>query len=284
MCPASRFQTTAIIGLGLIGGSLGAALRGAGTFVRGYDADVSSATIAERRGLVDSIAPDIEGAVAGADAIILCIPIGAILDLLPRIDALAPPSTLILDTGSVKRPVVRAMSRLPGASRALGGHPLAGKETSGPEGAESAIFHGRCFILTPTDATEPVTLERAGAFVRAIGSRPVIMPAEKHDRTVARTSHLPQILATILAAELRQGDEDCAGPGLRDMIRLAASDPALWRDILLVNADSIVAAAEAYTKRLGALVRAIEEEDSATIEEHLLNGREAARRVRELAA
>lgn len=277
-------ERATVVGLGLIGGSLGAALRDAGVRVRGFDVDPSASSTAERRGLIDERSDDLGAAVAGADAVVLCTPVSATLELLPNVDRLTPLSAIILDAGSVKVPVVERLETLPGAARAVGGHPLAGKETSGPEAAEPGLFRGRSFILAPSSRTTSPTLRRASELVSILGAIPRVMPANTHDAVLARTSHLPQLLATVLALDVREDDRPYIGPGLRDMTRLAGSDPVMWRDILLFNSANVVDEANIYIARLQEIVAAVQAGDAQQVEHVLAAGQRAGRALRGAAA
>jgi prephenate dehydrogenase len=232
----------AVIGLGLIGASLAGALRSQGYAVRGLDSDTVSMETALARGLVDDVSTELTAVLHGAELIVLAIPVLSIIEILPRIDALSSSNAVIMDVGSVKTPVVDAMAALPGAARIIGGHPIAGKERAGPAAADISLFRGRSFALVPNDATSTVTLRAMEDMVREIGGVPVVLSALEHDRMIARTSHLPQVLAMALALSLDPRDETLAGPGLRDMTRLAASGSSMWNDILVSNADNISAA------------------------------------------
>jgi prephenate dehydrogenase len=235
-------REVAVIGLGLIGASLGGALRAQGYVVRGTDEDDAAMQTALDRGLVDDVSDDLTAILAEATLVILAIPVLSIIEVLPEIDALSPRDAVIADVGSVKGPVIDAMKRLSGASRMIGGHPIAGKEQSGPAVADVMLFQERSFALVPSDSTSASTLQAAQTMVREIGGVPIILSALEHDHIIARTSHLPQLLAMALALSLEPRDESLAGPGLRDMTRLAASGANMWKDILLSNADNISAA------------------------------------------
>lgn len=253
-----------IAGLGLIGGSLGAALRRAGHLVVGHDIAPGRRQRALDLGLVDAVMPVGDMAAAG-DVVILATPLHHIAALLPIVDAASPAETVIMDTGSAKEAVVTAMEALPGAARMVGGHPLAGSERSGPDAADRLLFQGRPFVLTPTYATSPVALATVQALASQVGARPLLMDPVEHDRIVAGTSHLPQILSSLLARCVPP-HPDLAGPGYRDMTRLAASDPVLWRDVLLANAPQIAAVGRRYRDELDALLAAIDRGDPADIE------------------
>jgi prephenate dehydrogenase len=270
----------AIVGLGLIGASLGGALQRAGSLVRGFEAAPDRARTALERNLVDEVAPTLGAALVDAETIILAIPVLSIVDLLPEVDRLAPDDAMIMDTGSVKARVVEVMASLPGAQRCVGGHPLAGKADSGPAAADAAMFMGSPFVLTPSSRTGSATLARARSLVCAAGGVPIVLAAEAHDRAVARSSHLPQLAATALAITLEVGDTSLAGPGLRDMTRLAGSDPIMWRDIFLANRQNVARAAREYLERLERLTRLVEAGDSQGLESAMLQGRTAYSHIR----
>ncbi len=252
------FDAVAIVGVGLIGGSFGLALRRAG--FTGQILGVSSAAALEAalaRGAIDEGLP-LEEAAPQADLVYLAQPIRRILETLPRLDALLKPGALVTDAGSTKTRIVEA-GRAIRRGQFLGGHPMAGKERRGAAEAEAGLFSGRTYVLTPSD---PAKLESAAAreFLRwllAIGAVPVILGAAEHDRIVAHTSHLPQLLSTALAATLAQrlADQELAiaGPGLADMTRLAASPYDIWGDILDTNRGAIEAALDALIAELGSL-------------------------------
>lgn len=268
-------RRVAIVGLGLIGSSLGGALRRSGANVQGYDPDAVSREIAARRGYVAAAHDDLPSCLRDAQVVIVAAPVPAILELLATVDAAAPEAVL-LDTGSVKVPVVTAMEALPGAKRAIGGHPLAGKERSGPESADPELFRNRPFVLTPHAHTSGRTLDVARRLVEEIGARAVVASAEEHDTIIARTSHLPQVLATALAREIAPGDGRFAGPALYDMTRLALSDSALWTDILLANGGNLVPRIRRLAASLEEIARWVEGGEAAALSDVLRTGRERA--------
>jgi|SRR5579871_5810700 len=248
-------QTVAIVGVGLIGGSFALALKKAG--FSGRILGVSSpATIqaALAQGAIDEGLP-LAGAAARADLIYLAQPIGRILDTLRKIDDLVRPGTLITDAGSTKVAIMAAARLHLRRAHFLGGHPMAGKEKRGVAEADADLFRGRTYVLTPE---APQMLETSAAaelqeWIRRMGAIPVVLNAADHDRIVAFTSHLPQLVATALAATVaeRAGDNlSVAGPGLRDSTRLALSSFELWRDILATNSGPIEQALAAYIAKL----------------------------------
>lgn len=265
-------QRIAVIGLGLIGGSVGAALQHQGRIICGFDATPGRAELARSLQLITEAAPSLEAAVEETAVVILATPITAIIKLLPAVDEAAPEDALIMDTGSVKVPVLQAMAELPGASRAIGGHPLAGSQRSGPQAANSSLFQSTNFVLTPSAVTTAETEQRAQDLVRVLGAHPLVMAAEEHDRTVAQTSHLPQVLSSVLAGGINRDMAELAGPALQDMTRLAASDVQMWRDILLSNRSNVVGAARRYLNDLEQAVYAVDSGDALAIERLIQNG------------
>jgi len=250
-------DTVAIVGVGLIGGSFGLALRQAG--FNGRIVGVSSegaVRAAIARGAIDEGLPLAEAA-SLADLVFLAQPIGRIIDTLRRLDPLAKPGALVTDAGSTKREIVAAARALT-RCRFLGGHPMAGKEKRGVEEAEADLFQGRTWVLTPQD---PADLQGARDFtgwLERIGARLVVLDAAGHDRVVSLTSHLPQLASTALAATVAENlreNLEVAGPGLIDSTRLALSSYDLWRDILATNAAAIDSALGAYIAKLEHLRR-----------------------------
>lgn len=273
-------ETVVIAGVGLIGGSFGLALKSAG--FRGRILGVSSPQTIEkalRRGAIDEGA-SLEDAAPRADLIYLAGPIRAILETIPRLDGLARPGALVTDAGSTKRRICEAGRALRGALF-VGGHPMAGKEKRGVEEADAELFRGRPWLLTPA---RPEDLETPAAreflhWIGRIGAEPRVMTAAEHDRTVALSSHLPQMLSTALAAALedRPGVAEAAGPGLHDMTRLALSGWDIWQDILETNRDEIVSVIGMFEERLRALKSHLER---GLPEEEFRRGAEFARRLR----
>jgi len=284
-----QISKIAIVGCGLIGGSLGSALRTSG--FRGGIAGSDAPEILEkavRLGAINFAAPAIESAVQDADVIVLATPISSILALLPVVAEHAPAQALITDTGSTKVEIVAKAKNVFGASahwRFLPGHPISGKERSGVEQADPYLFRGAKWVFTPIESqtdpqpssTVPTTLHPGWMdphadwmeLIRKIGASPVCMTPAEHDLVLAYTSHLPQLLSIALAntvlGELRLDAGDggysrvpCGG-GLRDMTRLAKSDPLVWRDILATNGDNIRRALEEVQRQLGSLSSALSE-------------------------
>lgn len=253
-------QTVAIVGTGLIGASFGLALKKAGFAGRILGVSSPSAigeALAHKA--IDEAAP-LEEAVACADLIYLSQTISRILTTLPAIAACVRTGALVTDAGSTKTEIVNQARVLAGRAPFLGGHPMAGKERRGAAYASAGLFKSRTWILTPTEPGQldtPIAAEFV-TWIRKIGAVPVSLSPEEHDRVVALTSHLPQLLSTALAATLAErltAPEHllAAGPGLADMTRLAGSSYEIWRDILSTNSGSIDAALAGCIAELEAL-------------------------------
>lgn len=242
---SGQWSVVSVVGVGLIGGSFALALRKAG--FAGKIIGVSSprtVRAALERGAIDEAMPLAEAA-AQSDLIYLAQPISRILETLDEIDPLVRPGTLITDAGSTKTEIVRRASKRIRRGRFVGGHPLAGKQTRGVREAEADLFRDRPYVLTSRDAE----LERA---IKRMGARVVIMKPEQHDRLVALTSHLPQLISTALAETIgdEAGASRVAGPAALDLTRLALSPYEIWRDIFSTNSTAIDRALRAFIKKL----------------------------------
>ena len=222
-----------ILGTGLIGASLGMALRQAGWVIAGWDPDPSALEVAAGRGAVDHPRSDLEEAVDGADLVVLAGPLSATLETLRGLRTRA----LVTDVAGVKTPVVEAK---PPGLRLVGGHPMAGREQAGPSAATPALFRGSAWILCP-DGAEPRDAERVTRVVESVGAIPYAMPAFEHDRVVAAISHLPQVIAVSLV-NLAAGDPGAmqlVAGSFRDLTRVAASEPGWWPELLAANEPNV---------------------------------------------
>jgi prephenate dehydrogenase len=249
-------KTVGIVGVGLIGGSFGLAMRAAGFSGEILGVSSPSAIAAGiARGAI-SAGATLEQAAAEADLLYLAQPVDRILQTLTALGAIARPECLITDAGSTKQEIVRQSAGLP----FLGGHPLAGKEQRGVEAAEAALFRGRPYVLTPHAADSPAAQEFR-SWLERFGANVIEMSPREHDSTVALTSHLPQLVSTALAAMLnRRKDENLGkviGPGLLDMTRLAMSAPDLWLSILSTNEVEVLAALDDFQASLGKVREAL---------------------------
>jgi prephenate dehydrogenase len=256
-------QTVAIFGVGLIGGSFALAIRKAGFAGRiiGVSSDETiRAALAAR--VIDEALPA-QPAAEQADLVYLAQPIHRIIDSLAELNAWVRPQALITDAGSTKQIIVDRARQVISRAQFLGGHPMAGRERRGVEAAEADLFQGRPYVLTPRSASELET-EAAREFltwIPRIGSLPVVLDPEEHDRTVAFTSHLPQLAATALAATLDGRPEPLTGvygPALVDSTRLALSSFEIWGDIFDTNRRQILTAVDSYIAKLEAFREALE--------------------------
>lgn len=249
----------AVLGVGLIGGSIGlAARRRAGARVCGYDPDEQVLAKALALGAIDTAASDIAGAVADADVVFVAAPVGALVETVRTALAGAGPDCVVSDVGSTKRVLADAGSD----ERFIGGHPLAGAETSGVEHAREDLFEGAVWYLTPAANSTGVLYERLHRLLTTIGARPAAIDAETHDRLLAAVSHLPHVLANVLAAQAastlggdrseigQQGRVPAVGPSFRDATRVAGANSAIWTDIYMSNRDALIAAIDAFAAAL----------------------------------
>lgn len=242
------FEQLGLIGCGLMGGSFALALKRAGLVRRvvGYSKSPSTTERARALGVIDVEAPSALLAISGADLVLLAVPVAATEATLKAIRHLINPEMLIMDVGSTKGDVVDAVRRV--LKQEMGMfvpcHPIAGREVSGVENADASLYAGQQVILTPTDDTLPAKTEQAGTLWRALGCEVRVMSPDAHDAAFAAVSHLPHLIAFALmngitGQESGQNFLSLAGPGFRDFTRIAASDPQVWRDVLIANRDEL---------------------------------------------
>ena len=278
-----EFGRAAILGTGMIGGSVAGALRRAGLVgeLVGFDALGEHAQSAVERGLFDRVAATEAQAVEGADLVILAVPVGATEAVCRAIGPVLArqPSTLVTDVGSTKVAVLEAVRRtLPGPQRFVGAHPMAGSERSGPEAADADLFANKvCFVIT--DGADAGALERCTALWRGLGMITFTATAEEHDQLVAFGSHLPHAVAFALARAVGEEPEvsRATGGGFVGTTRIAASSPIMWRDVFLTNRAPVLRALTAFEARLHELRRAVEAGDAAALESLLEAARERRR-------
>ena len=286
------FQRIALIGFGLIGGSIARAarLRGlAGEIVTTARSAKTRARVAEL-GIVDAVLESNAEAVKDADLVILCIPVGACGAVAQEIAAHLKPGAIVSDVGSVKGAVVREMApHLPAGVHFVPAHPVAGTEHSGPDSGFAELFINRWCILTPPDGVEAHATEKLRAFWTAIGARVEIMTPDHHDLVLAITSHLPHLIAyTIVgtADELAKVTSSevikFSAGGFRDFTRIAASDPTMWRDVFLANKDAVLEMLGTFNEDLSKLTRAIRRGDGEALFEHFTRTRAIRRGIVEI--
>jgi prephenate dehydrogenase len=267
-----RLGNVAIVGVGLIGGSIGLALRqrNLADNVVGIGRRQVSLRIARRVGAITHTTIDLAKGVAQADLVIVCTPVGQIIDHVLEAAHHCPEGTLITDAGSTKQQIVTALdNHLPRGCRFLGGHPIAGSEKTGPNYAQAELFDGRVAVLTPTKNTRAEDYDQLEAFWQGLGSIVVQMSAEEHDRALAVTSHLPHMAAAALANTVTENYFRFAGSGLLDTTRLASGDTNLWKQILMQNRENVLKSLEQYHAQLQVLHTAIRSGDEVALEKFL---------------
>ena len=275
------FQRIAVIGFGLIGGSLARVCRGtvAGQVI-GLDKDSTHRKRAVDLGLVDAAA-DLPRGVEGADLVILAVPVGSLPEVAGLIAPSLSPGSIVTDVGSVKGALVEEVeARMPSGTAYVPGHPIAGTERSGPEAASADLFRGSFCVLTPTPRTPEEAVMKVTRLWEAIGARVLLMDPFRHDRIFARVSHLPHVVAYALMGtilELQDGCEELlrfSAGGLRDFTRIAASHPIMWRDILLSNREEVLVALARFRKVLTRIEEMIRGEDPVGLVEEFQRARE----------
>jgi cyclohexadieny/prephenate dehydrogenase len=283
------FNRLALIGAGLIGGSIARAARAQG-LVREIVATARTPATRKRvveLKLVDKVVDTNAAAVAGADLVIVCIPVGAYGAVAKEIGPHLSPGAIVSDVGSVKGAVLRDMApHIPKGVHFIPAHPVAGTENSGPDSGFAELFVNRWCILTPPPDADPTAVERLAAFWRALGANVERMSADHHDLVLAITSHLPHLIAyTIvgtadeLAAVTRSEVLKFSAGGFRDFTRIAASDPTMWRDVFLTNKDAVLEMLDRFNKDIGELTAAIRSGDGKTLFDHFTRTREIRRGI-----
>ncbi|HEX5322191.1 MAG TPA: prephenate dehydrogenase/arogenate dehydrogenase family protein [Capsulimonadaceae bacterium] len=277
MSSEDDFGTVAIVGVGLIGGSLGMALkrRRRTRAVVGVGRNPDHLELARRLEAIDTWSTDTPSALAEADTVILCTPVGKIIEDLPAALAACKPSAVVTDAGSVKSPIVNASA---GDPRFVGSHPMAGSERAGVEAAYPTLFEEATWALTPTASTDPQTLKRVAALAHHVGASTLILEPSAHDAAVAVTSHLPHVMAWSLM-RLAHG-RACRDPhvarmaagSFADMTRVAAASPDLWQNICLANKEALLAAIEEFRSQLEEAAAALKKGDAKRLEEFFAEG------------
>ncbi len=259
----------ALLGVGLIGGSIGLAARGrAGARVCGYDPDPAALRAALEVGAVDETAPDLAGAVAGAEVVFAAAPVGTLAGTVREALACAGPACVVSDVGSTKLALEDAR-RDP---RFVGGHPLTGAETAGVAHAREDLFEGATWYLTPTPSTDEGLYRRLRELIERLGARPAAIEPDAHDRLMACVSHLPHVLANVLVAQAaaafeREGSQPRGGtgPSFRHATRVAGANTEVWRDIYLANREALGAAIDEAVGRLAEVRAALQADDAQAI-------------------
>jgi prephenate dehydrogenase len=278
-----RLDTVAIVGVGLIGGSIGLALRdrGLADVVVGIGRRQSSLRKARRCGAVTQTTTDIPRGVRRAQLVVVCTPVGAVAQRIRAVAAAAAPGTLITDAASTKEQIVAdAEAYLRGAAEAIprdvrfvGSHPLAGDHRAGPEHASADLFEGRTVVVTPTGRSRAVDVRQLDQFWSALGAQVVTMRPRQHDQALAATSHLPHLVAAAVAAATPAQDLPLTATGWLDTTRVAAGSPSLWQEILMGNRKHVLRSLTRLEKTLAAFREALEHDQQRTLERLLAKGK-----------
>ena len=278
------FKRVALIGIGLIGSSIARAAKEfgglAGEVVANARSQKSLDRVAEL-GFADACEIDPVKAVAGADCVILCSPVGTYAELAARIGPALMPGAILTDVGSTKQSVMRDVGPfVPDGVHFIPAHPIAGTEFSGPDSGFATLFQGRWTLLTPPPGTDAAAIQKLEKFWQIMGAQTAVMDAAHHDRVLAIVSHLPHLIAfTIcgtaddLADETRQEVMQFSASGFRDFTRIAASDPVMWRDIFLNNREALLEMLARFTEDAQAMARAIRWGDANYIEDKVNRSR-----------
>ena len=269
-------RNVAIIGLGLLGGSIGLAIkdRAPSIATRGFDRDPSVRTKAAERGLVGSVCESASDAVSGADLVVLCVPVGAMKAAALDFAGTLADHAIVSDVGSSKQSVADDLAEVLPEATVIPAHPVAGTEQSGPEAGFASLFDNRWCILTPARDADQAAVDALADFWRKLGSRIEIMDAEHHDLVLAVTSHIPHLIAYTIVGTASDLEDVTRGEvikysagGFRDFTRIAASDPTMWRDVFLHNKSAVLEMLGRFTEDLTALQRAIRSGDGETLHE-----------------
>lgn len=294
---AGDLERVAVVGGGLVGGSFAAAVRAQGlaqVTVTDRDPHVRERLAALE--LADRVAPSVVSAVGDADLVVVATPAQVVPEVIEQVAEHAPRDAILTDVASLKYDLIlnvesRLRLRSQGPHRFVGGHPMAGSERSGPDAADAELFAAATWILTPSAATDDEVLRRLAAFLRALGARVLALPAERHDELVALVSHLPQVVASVLADVAGDAVDTVgeavlavAGGGFRDTTRIAASDPGLWLGILTGNREAVLEALDAFAARLASLRAALDAGEEAELRSVLSRASAARRRLVEKGA
>ncbi len=265
-----------IVGVGLIGGSIGLAAkrRGLADCVRGLGRRRATLDEAKAVGAIDEIHADPAAALKDADLVVLCTPVDQIAEQALRFAPLCKPGTIITDAGSTKGKILDLIEgRLPEGIEFVGSHPLAGSEKKGAGFADAELFQDRWTVVTPTAKTNQSALQAIVEFWVSLGARVRSMPPHEHDQALAITSHLPHLLAATLTGILPDSLHSLTATGFRDTTRVASGDPELWTAIFIHNREALLHAYEVVHSRMEEFRRALEEKDAAAIDRLLLQAK-----------
>ena len=256
----------AIIGLGLMGGSLALALRGKCAALYGIDTHRATLELALAQKIVDRADSDPTKLLPEADFIILAAPVPAILSLLEQLPALMPNRCVVMDLGSTKKLIVEAMSRLPQRFDPIGGHPICGKEQLSLANAERTLYYAAPFLLTPLERTAERALDAAHQIIEAVGAKAIVLDAVEHDRILAAASHLPFLISSALALATAPDVAPFVGPGFRSVTRLAGTSASMMLGVLESNQENVLNALRALQEKLVEIESALTSNDFSKLE------------------
>ncbi|WP_306005340.1 prephenate/arogenate dehydrogenase family protein [Aquicoccus porphyridii] len=286
---AEPYERIALIGLGLIAGSMSLALRRAGYEgeITGHARSAETREIAREIGLVDRVCDSAAEAARDADLVVLCVPVGAMGSVAREIAPVLKPGATVSDVGSVKAAVFEAVApHLPENVHFVPAHPMAGTEHSGPRSGFAELFDNRWCLIVPTEGTEAQAVERVAAFWRMLGANTEVMEVEHHDLLCAIVSHIPHLIAYTMvgvADDFRRVSEQevikFSAAGFRDFTRIAASDPTMWRDVFLNNKEATLEILGRFTEELFALQRAIRTGDGEQLFDYFSHTRSIRRGI-----
>jgi len=278
-----QWNTISILGVGLIGGSIGAAIcqRKIAKKVVGIGRSAARLRQAKKIGAVTSTTTQLERGVAEADLVIVCTPSDQVAEHVLRVSQVCAPNTLITDAGSVKGKIVSQVERTIGSKACfIGSHPLAGSEKTGCQYSDADLLVDRVVVVTPMRRTDQRQLAEIEKFWHLLGAQVIQMTPAAHDRTLATTSHLPHVVASALAAATPAHDLPCTATGWRDTTRIAAGDAELWRQILLGNRSHVLKSLDRFEKVLNSIRQAIEQDHGGQLRKTLATGK----KIRDLVA
>jgi len=283
-----NFQRVCIIGLGLIGGSIGLAVREhlPGVTTTGYDHDPKVRERARERGLADMICDSAEEAVTGADLVILCVPVGAMESAARQIAGSLSADAVVSDVGSSKQTIGKVLSDALPDHCVIPAHPVAGTEDSGPDAGFATLFHRRWCIVTPRECNDPVKVSALVHFWQSLGAMVDTMDAAHHDMVLAVTSHIPHLIAYTIVGTASDLEDVTRGEvikysagGFRDFTRIAASDPTMWRDVFLNNREAVLEMLDRFLTDFAMMREAIRASDGTTLFDLFTRTREIRRSI-----
>ena len=278
------FKKVAVVGLGLIGGSLAAALRKSGEVgeVFGVEKDAESLRFALEGGVADSGSSEIGSGISGSEIVVIATYVDTVAQVAREVSGFVSPDTVVCDTGSVKAPIVREMQKGPRNIRFVGAHPVAGKETSGVRESDPGLFSGKKCVITPVEGTCPEALSMVKTLFSLAGSELVEIDPESHDEVFSLVSHLPHAVAySLVSAVASSGGKEnlfgFSGGGLADFTRVAESSPEMWAGIFIENRDALLRAIRSFSGKLGEIEKAVASGNVEDLETLLGEARDSKR-------